>query len=194
MDRVALVVAERLRGGFMLTAIDGPGGSGKSTHAAELGERLGGLGRITVVHGDDFYRPMAAADRIMLSPADGYEKYFDWQRLRDELLIPLAAGTAARYRRYDWHTGALAAGEVLHVPRSGVVIVEGVYTARPELEGYYDLTVFVDTPEEICRRRLVERGGDHGPGNWNERWRAAEEHYLETTQPGARLDLTVRGY
>jgi len=28
-----------------------------------------------------------------------------------------------------------------HISRSGVVIVEGVYTARPELAGYYDLTV-----------------------------------------------------
>jgi len=193
-DRVVLAIAERLRGGFAVVAIDGPGGSGKSTLAAELRERLGGLGQITVVHGDDFYRPMAADDRLLLSPQDGYTQYFDWQRLRDQVLIPLAAGTAGQYQRYDWPTGALAAGELHHVPRSGLAMVEGVYTARPELAGYYDLTVWVDTPWETCMRRLDERGHDHGPGNWNERWRAAEEHYLATTQPGTRLDLTVKGY
>jgi uridine kinase len=110
------------------------------------------------------------------------------------VLIPLAAGIAGQYQRYDWPSGVLAAGEVHHVPRSGVVIVEGVYTARPELAGYYDLTVWVDTPWETCMRRLDERGHDHGPGNWNERWRAAEEHYIATTQPGTRLDLAVKGY
>jgi uridine kinase len=145
------------------------------------------------VHGDDFYRPMAEEDRLLLSPEDGYDQYFDWQRLRDEVLIPLASGTAGQYQRYDWPTGALAAGELHHAPRSGIVIVEGVYTARPELAGYYDLTVWVDTPREICMRRLDERGDDHGPGNWNERWRAAEEHYLAATRPASRLDLTVRG-
>ena len=193
VDRVVLAIAERLRSGFALVAIDGPGGSGKSTLAAELRERLGGLAQVTVVHGDDFYRPMAADDRLLLSPQAGYTQYFDWQRLRDQVLIPLAAGTAGQYQRYDWETGALAAGELHQVPRSGVVIVEGVYTARPELAGYYDLTVWVETPRETCLRRLDERGHDHGLGNWDERWRAAEEHYLATTQPGTRLDLTVTG-
>src|ERR1022692_1705961 len=166
-DRVVLAIAERLRGGFAGVAIDGPGGSGKSTLAAELRERLGALWQISVGHGDDFYRPMAADDRLLLSPHDGYTQYFDWQRLRDQVLIPLAAGTAGQYQRYDWPTGALAAGELHHVPRSGVAMVEGVYTARPELAGYYDLTVWVDTPGETCMRRLDERGHDHGPGNWN---------------------------
>jgi uridine kinase len=193
MDRVVLAIAKQLRGGFALVAIDGPGGSGKSTLAAELGERLRGLGQVTIVHGDDFYRPLAAEDRLRLSPQDGYAQYFDWQRLRDQVLSRLAAGIAGQYQRYDWPAGVLAAGEVHHAPRSGVVIVEGVYTARPELAGYYDLTVWVDTPWETCMRRLDERGHDHGPGNWNERWRAAEEHYIATTQPGTRLDLAVKG-
>jgi hypothetical protein len=40
----------------------------------------------------------------------------------------------------------------------------------------------------------AQTGHDHGPGNWNERSRAAEEHYLGVTYLGARLDLTVKGY
>jgi uridine kinase len=193
-DRVVRIIAERERGGFALVSIDGLGGSGKSTLAAGLAERLGGTEQVTVVHGDDFYRPMPAEDRLLLSPQAGYDQYFDWQRLRDQVLIPLASGTSAQYQRYDWPTGALAAGELHHVPRSGAVIVEGVYAARPELTGYYDLTVWVDAPREVCMRRLHERGHDHGPGNWNERWRAAEEHYLAVTHPRSRLDLTVKGY
>jgi uridine kinase len=192
-DRVVQAITERARGGFALVSIDGPGGSGKSTLAAELAGRLTASQRVTVVHGDDFYRPMSAEDRLLLSPQDGYDRYFDWQRLRDQVLMPLASGAPAQYQRYDWPTGDLAAGELHHVPQSGTVIAEGVYTARPELEGYYDLTVWVEAPREVCMRRLDERRHDHGPGNWNERWRAAEEYYFAVTQPAARLDLTVRG-
>src|ERR1039458_2006977 len=93
---------------------------------------------------------MRAEERLLLSPQEGYSQYFDWQRLRDQVLIPLASGSDARYQRYDWPTGELAASELHHVPRSGVAIVEGVYTARPELAGYYDLTVLVEAPRDVC--------------------------------------------
>jgi len=192
-ERMALAIAGRARSGFALVAIDGTGGSGKSTLAAALARHLSRAGRTAIVHGDDFYRPMAAPERLLLSPREGYDQYFDWQRLRDQVLAPLAAGQPARYQRYDWPAGQLAAGEPQHLSPSGTVLVEGVYTARPELAHFYDLTILVDTPRDVCLRRLRQRGHDHGPGNWIERWRAAEDHYLATTSPASRLDMTVTG-
>lgn len=191
--RVARAFAEAARDGYALVAIDGPGGSGKSTLAAEVAGRLG-PDHAAVVQGDDFYRPMSPDRRLLLSPQEGYDWYFDWQRLRDQVLIPLSSREAAQYQHYDWSTGDLAPQVQHQVARSGVVIVEGVYAARPELADYYHLTVWVDTPREVCLRRLGERGHDHGPGNWNERWRAAEDYYIEATQPATRLDLTAKGY
>jgi uridine kinase len=73
------------------------------------------------------------------------------------------------------------------------VIVEGVQTVRPELEGYYDLTVFVDTPFDLAMERMLARGHDHGPGDWQQRWQAMEKYYFATTEPWARLDLIVKG-
>jgi uridine kinase len=188
-----MAIAGRANSGFALVAIDGPGGAGKSTLAAALARHPSGRGRAAIVHGDDFYRPMPAHERLLLSPQEGYHQYFDWQRLRDQVLAPLASGQPARYQRYDWPTGQIAADELHHLPPAGTVLVEGVYSARPELAGYYDLTILVDTPRDICLQRLHQRGHDHGPGNWNERWRAAEEHYLAATSPATRLDMTVKG-
>jgi uridine kinase len=166
------------------------GDSGKSTLAAALAELYGA----TVVHGDDFYRPMDTAERARLNPAQGYHRYCDSQRLRDEVLAPLAAGRDATYRRYDWETGALALDEIHTVPRSGIVLIEGVYTARPELAGHYDLLVHVDTPPEESLRRIRARGHEHGPVDWEARWRLAEEHYLALTRPRERAHLVVVGH
>ncbi|MFF3886435.1 uridine kinase [Streptomyces sp. NPDC001914] len=195
IDTVAerVVAAARARGnqGLVLIAVDGMGGSGKSTLASAVAARLGGA---VVVHGDDFYRPMDADERAALTPAEGYERYFDWQRLRDEVLTPLATGHDAHYRRYDWPTGSLATDERRAVICDGIVIVEGVYTARPELVDHYDIVVYVDTPPDESMRRLRARGDDHGPVDWEARWRLAEEHYLATTRPRDRAHLVVQGH
>ncbi|MCX4778064.1 uridine kinase family protein [Streptomyces sp. NBC_01264] len=168
-----------------LLAVDGAGGSGKTTLATVVAARLDGA---VVVHVDDFYRPMPERER--LDAEQGYHRYFDWERLRDQVLIPLRADRAARYQLYDWSTGRLGAWR--EVAAGSVVIVEGVYSARPETAPYYDLTAYVDTPRDVCLRRVRARGENSEA--WILRWRAAEDHYLRTTWPQTRADLLVRGY
>jgi uridine kinase len=170
-----------------IIAIDGPGGSGKTTLATTVAELLDDA---TLVHGDDFYRPMPEHEREQLDPQQGYQQYFDWQRLRDQVLAPLRAGRAARYQSYDWVTGQVASWH--EVSPGATVIVEGVYSARPELIPYCHLTVYVDTPREICLQRVRGRGGSSE--EWIRRWRAAEDFYLRTTWPQSRVQLLVRGY
>ncbi|MFF3615080.1 uridine kinase [Streptomyces sp. NPDC002580] len=189
-ERVAAAARSRSGRGFALIAVDGMGGSGKSTLAAAVAA----LGGAVVVHGDDFYRPMDAGERAGLTPAQGYDRYFDWQRLRDEVLTPLTTGRDAAYRPYDWPSGALATDRTHTVARNGLVLVEGVYTARPELADHYDLVVYVETPPDESMRRLRARGDDHGPIDWEARWRLAEEHYLTTTRPRERADLVIPGH
>jgi uridine kinase len=198
-DSAKLIAAEvfpRTLDGFALIGIDGAGGSGKSTLARELADLLAGPDRatpVTIVHGDDFYRPMEADERLALTPGEGYELYFDWERMREEVLAPLTSGRDADFRRYDWAANRITPGERHHVPHTGIVILEGIYVVRPELEGFYDLTVLVDTPFDLCLERLLTRGHDHGPGNWYLRWQASDKHYFATTEPWARVDLVVKG-
>lgn len=175
-------------GATRLVAIDGAGGSGKSTLAAAVAGELDGS---VVVHVDDFYRPMPDREREQLDAEQGYHRYFDWGRLRDQVLVPLRdQGRAARYQRYDWTTGRL--GAWCEIAPGGVVIVEGVYAARPELVPYYHFTVYVDTPRSTCLQRVRARG--ENPEEWIRRWRDAEDHYLRTTWPQTRATLLVRGY
>jgi len=170
-----------------IIAIDGPGGSGKTTLAATVAEVLDGA---TVIQGDDFYRPMPDHEREQLDAQQGYQHYFDWQRLRDHVLAPLRAGRPARYQRFDWATGTLT--DWHEISPGLTVIVEGVYAARPELAPYYHLITYVDTPREVCLRRMRARGQQSE--EWITRWRAAEDFYLQTTWPQARAHLLVRGH
>ncbi|MGW5402325.1 hypothetical protein [Streptomyces sp. NPDC003952] len=175
------------RGATRILAVDGAGGSGKTTLAAVVAGLLDGA---ATVHGDDFYRPMPEQEREHFDAEQGYHRYFDWERLRDQVLVPLRADRAARYQLYDWSTGRL--GAWCEVAAGGVVVVEGVYSARPELAPYYDLSVYVDTPRDVCLRRVRARG--ENPEEWILRWRAAEDHYLRTTWPQTRAGVLVRGY
>jgi len=170
-----------------LVAVDGAGGSGKTTLAAAAAELLDGA---TIVHGDDFYRVMPSLERERLGAEQGYQRYFDWERLRDQVLAPLRAGRAARHQSFDWATEEL--GDWHEIWPGTTVIVEGVFCARPELAPYYHLTAYVDTSREVCLRRVRARGQD--TEDWIMRWRAAEDHYIRTTRPQTRAELVIRGY
>ncbi|SDS59046.1 Uridine kinase [Streptomyces sp. TLI_053] len=169
-----------------IIAIDGTGGSGKTTLAAAVALNLDGA---VIVHVDDFYRPMPDHEREQLDAEQGYHRYFDWERLRDQVLIPLRDRQAARYQIYDWTTGQLGAWR--EIAPGTVVIVEGVYSTRPELARYYHFTTYVDTPRDVCLQRVRARG--ENPEAWIERWRAAEDYYLHTTWPQSRAKLLVSG-
>jgi hypothetical protein len=71
-----------------------------------------------VVHGDDFYRPLPSAERLALDAAQGYRQYFDWERLRDQVLQPLRSGGVSRHQHYDWGSGEVG-GEHHEVAASG---------------------------------------------------------------------------
>lgn len=169
-----------------LVAVDGLGGAGKSTLAAQLLEAVDGSAMVSV---DDFYRPVTAAERADLSPEGGYDRYFDWRRLRDSVLEPLGRGLSARHRRYDWATNGPA--EWLEVEASRAAIVEGVYSTRRELRPYFGVTVYVDTSRERRLDRMSRRGYDDL--SWVEHWMAVEDWYEENERPGEHVDLVLHG-
>ena len=187
IDRVLHLIDLRPRdGGPLLIAVDGLGGAGKSTLAAQFSAALPGS---SVVEVDDFYRPMTAEDRARLGPREGYERYFDWARLLEEAIKPLRGRRRARFRRYDWEMNSL--GEWREVAPGGVVIVEGVYSTRAEFRPLFGVTVYVDTPREQRAARMVARGYDNL--DWLDHWMAAEDWYVRHHSPAECADLVVDG-
>lgn len=179
--------ARRRRPDPLLLAVDGPSGAGTSTLGRAVTERLAA----TLVCGDDFYADLPEAERWSLTAEQGLERYFDWRRLREQALLPLAHRQPASYRPFDWRMGAGLAEDEVVLPPADVVVVEGVYTARPELRDLYGLTVLVRTPADVRRSRLVARG--HHNQHWWSRWDAAERLYFATVCTPDAVDLVVPG-
>ena len=156
-----------------LVAIDGPGGSGKTTFAAKLSAAAGGA---TVVHTDDF----ASAS----NPVNW------WPRLLEQVVIPLAEGRQARYQRYDWETETMADWHT--VEPAPIVIIEGVSAGRKEWAKHLSFVIWIDTPPEVRLQRGLERGGANTVEQWRE-WMAAEDEHYARDPTRERADLIVAG-
>jgi hypothetical protein len=115
---------------LVLVAVDGPGRTSGDVAAA--------LEPDAVVRMEDFPRDR----REGLDPQEAYELCFDWGRLVEDVLDPIAVGEAGRY---------IAGGDVIEVPARGLVVVDGPFSTRPQLRGYYDLMVWVDGPTPTGR-------------------------------------------
>lgn len=174
-DLAARVRSESPRcGATRLVCVDGPSGSGKTTFAARLAAALDGP---PVLHMDDLYPGwdgLAAAVPLLVTA----------------VIAPLAAGRAARYRRYDWHRRAYAESHDLGVP--GVLIVEGVGSGAREVVDGKALLIWVEAPaDERYRRGMARDGGVYRPF-W-EGWARQEAVHFAAEHTRARADLHVDG-
>lgn len=169
----------------IVVALDGRSGSGKSTMASALADALDAA----VVTGDDFYADLSDDDRRSLSPGAAAESMFDWRRLRDEALIPLRQRRVASYRPYDWSSGAGLGADAMTIAPADVVVLDGVYSGRPELADFVDVAVVVHCPRPERLQRLAARA--HGNEAWHEVWEAAEYHYFTGADRLAAYNATI---
>ena len=68
------------------------------------------------------------------------------------------------------------------------MIVEGVYTLRPQLRPFWDLTVYVEASREVRLARLLARNETRGRRST---WMAAERYFEETFVPLERADIVA---
>jgi uridine kinase len=167
--------------GVFVLAVDGHGGSGKTTIAAAVAGATGAA----LVHTDDFFTEAPPAPGIRWPMTS----YYDWRRLRAEALEPLRARRRASFRRVNWDTGG-ATASLVTVDPADVIVLEGVFSAAPELADQVDRAVFVETPEPERLRRVHAR---ISPEEWDEGWLRAERAYFRLVRPPSSFDLVVSG-
>jgi molybdopterin-guanine dinucleotide biosynthesis protein A len=172
----------------VVIAIDGPSCAGKSILATALGLRSGG----SVLEGDDFYRHtlprLSVTQRETMSDGAVVDAVIDWERLRAEALLPLWAGQLATFQPYDWDAGDGRLAPPKIIPAADVIIVEGVYAARPELADLVDVAVYLGVDPEVRAVRYAERTDDP---DWRRFWERGEAHYFSAVRPPASFDIRL---
>jgi uridine kinase len=156
-----------------IVAIDGLGGSGKSSFALHLSRALGG---VAIVHTDDF----ATWD----NPIEW------WPELLERVLIPLSRSEVARFERSPWRRKA--DGALVVVRPNEFLVLEGVTASREAFAPYLTYSIWIDAPASLRLQRGLDRDGPTALEQW-QAWMAQEEHYRLRERPDKRADLVVRG-
>lgn len=133
---------------MVIVAIDGKCTSGKTTLASKLAE----IYDCNVFHMDDFFlRPEQRTPERFAEIGGNV----DYERFREEVLLPLKSGKAFSYRPFDCSAFALAA-PVAVTPKK-LNIVEGTYSHHPYFGNPYNLKILLTVDEETQRQRILER-------------------------------------
>ena len=155
-----------------IVAVDGRSASGKTTFAARLARAL----NAPTVHTDD---------------VAWHHSFFDWWPLLSRHVItPFRAGQAIDWKPEAWVEKGRE-GSII-VPKSSILMLEGVSATRRELSEQVDLPIWVETDLKVAETRGLERDGPDGRDFWFE-WQAAEDPFLEQDRPWDRAKLIVDG-
>jgi len=164
-------------------AIDGLGGSGKTTFTKNL---IDIEPTIKILELDHFpclpeeypFHPAGAQTRVSIS------------RFMKEALIPLSLGKPAIYMNSFWWPTDLEPTQYIIEP-GGIIMVEGCYSFHYDLRKYYDFSIWIDCPEEEAIKRAINRDGKQGVEIWEKVHSPNERNYAKKQQPIKDCDLII---
>lgn len=194
-DRVLASGPGRLRVG-----VDGFTAAGKTSLGHELAARIAAAGRpVLRASLDDFKHPWRDRHRYdRLSGPGYYRNAFDLTAIRDLLLGPAGPTGSGRcvLCLRDPLTQREHADVVTPAAPDAVLVVDGVFAFRPELDDRWDQRIWLEVPAELSVRRGVDRDADREGAEAAERlhrdrYLAAQRVYLAEADPIRRADVVV---
>ncbi len=176
MVRKLMDASPGITGRPRVIAIDGRGGSGKTTLAERLGQVVPNS---AIVHTDDIAWNQA---------------YFDWGSiLATSVLNPLHRGEAVNFRPTAWAAHGRP-GSITVPDGQDVIWVEGTGIIRQELAPWLDASVWIQGDLDEQERLLVGRDGDSAQQRQHvANWLQEELPFLLREEPWKRATLIVGG-
>jgi pantothenate kinase len=178
------------KGRRLMVAVAGPPGSGKSTLAEAVVAQLGDIAALMPM--DGFHLDNRLLEPRGLLPRKGAPETFDFDGL-EAALHRVAAAPSVMLPVFDRTREIAIAGAQEITPATQIVVAEGNYLCFSEppwnrLQRLWDITVFLEVPEDVLEQRLIDR--------WLALGFAPEEarnKALANDIPNARRMLAERG-
>ncbi|PGO22360.1 uridine kinase [Bacillus cereus] len=182
--------------------VSGITASGKTTFANELAEEIKERGvQVTRASIDDFHNPRAVRYAQGKESARGYyEDAHDYTAFKERLLKPLGPNGNLHYETISHNliTDIPVHNTPLVAPPNMVLIVDGTFLLKKEIEYLFDYKIFVDTDFEIARKRGAKRETE-AFGSYEEaekmfinRYHAACKMYIDKHNPKICADVVFR--
>ncbi|MCU1648099.1 MAG: hypothetical protein JWN03_8374 [Nocardia sp.] len=197
-ERTALVaqVADRILAlgpGRLRVGIDGLTAAGKTSFGHELADRISRAGRpVLRASLDDFKRPWSEAHLYDRLSGEGYYRNaFDYLAIRTLLLEPSGprgSGVCALCA-IDPLTQVDHSSVSTAVADNAVLIVDGVFAFRPEINAYWDFRIWLEVSPEVSVRRGAARDNDEAVHR--DRYLPAERIYLAEVDPMRFMDIVI---
>lgn len=197
IEQIADQVLELIESGMPtpIILIDGRTGSGKTTFAAALQNRLFQKGESAprVIHMDDLYEGW-----------DGLQAGVDY--LIRQILSPLARREGASWQEYDWTATDSTATDPTNPGKVGArtgtwrefrggtpLIIEGVGSLSRIATEQADITVWLEADQAVRQARIAARNAEgDGDGTWFGMWTAQEADFYAREKSDEIADLVIR--
>lgn len=200
LDRIVEMI-DALGNHRLRIAIDGLTAAGKTSLGHELARSLSRHGRpVFRASLDDFKRPWNERHLYDRMSGEGYYRNaFDREAMCRLLLDPSdpAADGLVALCSIDPLTQVDHSDVKSAMPANGVLVVDGVFAYRPEINAYWDLRIWIEIDAELSIRRGVDRdanidgGAEAAEALHRDRYLVSELVYVDEVDPRSFVEVII---
>lgn len=201
LDQVSAFILSKQVDHPLKVAIDGVDAAGKTKLSKELIFPLRKSRRqILQVSLDSFHNPTQIRYRRGRESPEGY--YYDsynYPAFIENVLIPVSAGGNRKIKRmmFNLTSNLEVVSETEHVDENAILLFDGIFLMRPELIGFWDISIFVDISQDTALFRAFEREKQNGltyteiHSIYEKRYFGGQKIYFERCMPLQQVDLMI---
>lgn len=166
----------------IIIAIDGYGGSGKTSIAKEI-TRLGNFNIISI---DDF--PCYESEYLFHSL--GTQTRISTDRIIRKVITPHLRDKVIKFIPTNWWKHEKQKNEKTFKPNN-LLIIEGCYSSLPAINKYVDFTIWIESCRSKTLERVIARDGIDARQHWLNIYYPNEHKYVAKYKPKEKADLVI---